>query len=302
MPPIGGLLTTPDLIGILSQSPLESKISTYFFGILWGFGGLGAGLGLRYLGLSLGQSISLGVCAVVGTIVPAIMDKKIELLVTTLPGGIIIVGFLICIIGIILCGYAGVLKENTLTEDQKKVAVKEFSAAKGITLAVLGGVMSACMAFAIKSGAPIATQALKAGTEEVYMNIPIFVFAFAGGFTTNLVYILFFIFRTKSYKGYAVGPPETLYRNFFMTSLSGLMWYGQFFFYAMGTTKMGKFDFASWSIHMASIIIFSNLWGLWLKEWSLVNRKTKKYLWTGISLLILSVFFIGIGNNLAGKV
>jgi L-rhamnose-H+ transport protein len=302
MPPIGGLLTTPDLFGILSQSPIDSKISTYFFGILWGFGGLGAGLGLRYLGLSLGQSISLGVCAVIGTIVPAIMDKKLGLLFTTIPGGIILIGFLICIIGIVLCGYAGVLKDRMLTETQKKESVKEFSAVKGITMAVLGGVMSACMAIAIKSGEPIAAQALRAGTDEVYVNIPIFVFALAGGFTTNLFYTLIFVFRTKSYKGYDIRPPKTLFRNIFMATLSGLMWYGQFFFYGMGTTKMGKFDFASWSIHMASIIIFSNLWGLWLKEWSLVNRKTQIYLWSGISLLILSVFFIGIGNNLAGRV
>ncbi len=302
MPPIGGLLTTPDLFGILNQSPLSSKVWTYLFGILWGFGGLGAGLGLRYLGLSLGQSISLGVCAIVGTLVPAIMDNKIELLVSTVPGGTIMVGFLLCIIGIVFCGYAGVLKDRMLTDDQKKESVKEFSAVKGITMAVLGGAMSACMAIAIKSGGPIAAQAIKAGTDEVFMNIPIFVFALAGGFTTNFVYTLIFIVRTKSYKGYAIRPPETLFRNFSMSILSGLMWYGQFFFYGMGTTKMGKFDFASWSIHMASIIIFSNLWGLWLKEWSLVNRKTQIYLWTGISLLILSVFFIGIGNNMAGKV
>ena len=301
MPLIGGLLTTPDLFGILSQSPLSSKVWTYLFGILWGFGGLGAGLGLRYLGLSLGQSISLGVCAIVGTLVPAFMDKKLAVLVTTIPGGIIMVGFLLCIIGIVFCGYAGVLKDRMLTDDQKKESVKEFSAVKGITMAVLGGVMSACMAIAIKSGEPIAAQALKVGTAEVFMNIPIFVFALAGGFTTNFVYTLIFIFRTKSYKGYAIRPPETLFRNFSMATLSGLMWYGQFFFYGMGTTKMGKFDFASWSIHMASIIIFSNLWGLWLNEWSLVNRKTQIYLWAGISLLILSVFFIGIGNNMAGK-
>jgi L-rhamnose-H+ transport protein len=300
MPPIGGSLTTHNLLGILSQAPGNSLIWTYLFGILWGFGGLGAGLGLRYLGLSLGQSVSLGVCAIVGTIVPAIMDKKIGLLVSTVPGAMIILGFLICLAGIVFCGYAGLLKDRTLTDAQKKESVREFSAVKGLTMAVLGGVMSGCMAIAIKAGAPIARQAVSAGTARVFMNIPIFVLALAGGFTTNFVYSLIFFVRNKSYRDYAARPAGTLSRNYLMAILSGLMWYGQFFFYGMGTTKMGRFDFASWSIHMASIIIFSNLWGLWLKEWTLVGRRAWRYLWSGIVMLIISVILIGVGNSLAG--
>ena len=300
MPTVGGYLTTPDLSAILSQSPGSSLLLTYMFGILWGFGGLGAGLGLRYLGISLGQSISLGVCAIVGTLVPAIMDEKVVLLVSTIPGGIIILGFLVCLTGIVLCGYAGVLKDRLLTDDQKKESVKEFSAVKGLVYAVLGGIMSGCMAIAIKSGGPISIQAINSGTSDVFKNIPIFVLALAGGFTTNFIYTLFYAVRNKSYQDYSIRPPSTLIRNYFMAILSGLMWYGQFFFYGMGVTKMGSFDFASWSIHMASIIIFSNLWGLWLKEWTLVNSKTRNYLWLGISLLMISVILIGIGNNMAG--
>ncbi len=155
MPTVGGYLTTPDLSDILSQSPRSSLFLTYIFGILWGFGGLGAGLGLRYLGNSLGQSISLGVCAIVGTIIPAIMDNKLEMLVTTGPGGIIILGFIVCIIGIVFCGYAGVLKDRMLTNDQKQESVREFSAVKGIFFAVVGGIMSGCMAISIKYGNPI---------------------------------------------------------------------------------------------------------------------------------------------------
>lgn len=273
---------------------------TYMFGVLWGFGGLFAGLGLRYLGLSLGQSISLGVSAIVGTIVPAIIEKKVGMLVSTMPGGVILLGFLMCVVGIAFCGYAGVLKDRLLTEDQKKVSVKEFSVIKGITMAVIGGVMSACMALAIMAGDPIADEAVNAGTAKIFMNIPIFILAFAGGFTTNFIYVMILSVRDKSFGDYILRSRTTLLRNYFLAILSGLMWYGQFFFYGMGSTKMGQYDFASWSIHMASIIIFSNLWGLWLKEWTLVSRRTRMYLWMGILTLILSVIMIGIGNNLAG--
>lgn len=299
MPTVGGLLTTPDLGRILGGSPRNSMVWSYVFGVLWGFGGLMCGLGLRYLGLSLGQSISLGVCAIVGTLVPAIIDKKVVMLVTTIPGGIVLLGFLVCLAGIAFCGYAGVLKERLLTEAEKKESVKEFAAVKGLTLAVLGGVMSACMALAINAGGPIAAAATHAGTAKVFRNIPIFVLALGGGFTTNFICAMILSVRNRSFGNYTLRPTSTLLSNYFLAIISGLMWYGQFFFYGMGTTKMGRFDFASWSIHMASIIIFSNLWGLWLKEWTHVNGQTRVYLWMGILALLISVIVIGIGNNLA---
>ncbi len=299
MPTIGGLLTTPDLWAIFGASPRSTMAGSYAFGVLWGFGGLMCGLGLRYLGLALGQSISLGVCAIVGTLVPAFIDHKVGMLVSTNPGRIVLLGFLVCVAGIACCGFAGVLKERLLTEEQKKESVKEFSAVKGLILAIFGGVMSACMALAINAGHPIADEALKAGTAKVFSNIPIFVFALGGGFTTNFFSAIILSTRNKSFGDYNLRPRSTLLFNYFLSILSGLMWYGQFFFYGMGTTKMGKFDFASWSIHMASIIIFSNLWGLWLKEWAHVNRRTRAYLWLGIITLLISVIMIGIGNNLA---
>ena len=222
MPTVGGLLTTPDLWRILGGSPRNSMAWSYVFGVLWGFGGLMCGLGLRYLGLSLGQSISLGVCAIVGTIVPAIIDKKVVMLVTTIPGGVVLLGFLVCLAGIAFCGYAGVLKERLLTEAQKKESVKEFSAVKGLTLAVLGGVMSACMALAINAGGPIAAQATHAGTAKVFRNIPIFVLALAGGFTTNFICAMILSVRNKSFGNYTLRPTRTLLSNYFLAMLSGL--------------------------------------------------------------------------------
>ncbi|MEC3879521.1 L-rhamnose/proton symporter RhaT [Parapedobacter sp. 10938] len=300
MPTIGGWVTTTDLFDTLRRSPADSKWWTYFFGALWGFGGLMSGLGLRYLGLSLGQSISLGVCAIFGTLVPAYLDGKMGMLVSSLPGIIILVGFILTVVGIGLCGYAGVLKDAELNGDQKKEAVKEFSAVKGLTMAILGGVMSAFMALAINAGEPIAREAVSAGTAVVFMNIPIFVFALAGGFTTNAVYSVIQTVKNRTYSDFTNNPKSIQVRNYFLALLSGVMWYGQYFFYGIGATKMGQYDFASWSLHMAAIIIFSNLWGLWLKEWKLVGKRTLRFLWAGIILLVFAVICIGGGNHLAG--
>jgi len=298
MPTVGGLLTTPDLWRILEEASAHNKAMTYFYGFLWGFGGLLSGLGLRYLGLSLGQSISLGVSAIVGTIVPAILSNKFYLLYSTVSGGIILMGFLICIAGITCCGYAGMLKDKHLSDEEKQYSVKEFSALKGFTVAVLGGVFSACMALAIHAGRSIADAAADQGTASVFVNIPIFVLALSGGFSSNAIYNLITSIRNRTFGDYSIRPRRVLYRNYALATLSGLMWYGQFFFYGMGATKMGDYEFASWSIHMSSIIIFSNLWGISLGEWKLVDRRTSWCLWIGIALLISSVLIIGWGNHM----
>jgi len=299
MPTVGGMITTPDLWGILRASPLDGMLGAYVFGALWGFGGLMCGLALRFLGLSLGQSISLGVCAIVGTLVPAILEGKIGLLVSTVPGFVVLLGFVVCLIGIALCGYAGVLKEQRLTDDQKKEAIKDFALVKGILVAVFGGIMSASMALAFTAGKPIALAAVDAGTSDVFKNMPLLVLALAGGFTTNVISTMIITARKKAFGDYVVQPSSTLLLNYFLAVISGVMWYGQYFFFGTGCTKMGDYSYAGWSIFMAAIIIFSNFWGLLLKEWKLVDSRTRAYLWAGILALIVSVIMIGVGDGLA---
>jgi L-rhamnose-H+ transport protein len=302
MPPVAAMLTTPDVMGVIRQSPVSSVVGAYIFGALWGFGGLMCGLALRYLGLSLGQSISLGVCSIVGTLVPAAIQGKIGLLVTTKPGLVVLLGFLVCLVGTALCGYAGVLKERMLTDEQKKESVKDFALGKGITVAVLGGIMSASMAFAFTAGAPMAAVAVKVGAPEFFKNMTMLIFALAGGFTTNFISTMIITAKKKAFGDYVVQPRSTLCFNYFLAVVSGVLWYGQYFSFGTGTTKMGEYSYAGWSIFMAAIIIFSNLWGLVLKEWKLVDTKTRLYLWLGIIALVVSVIMIGVGDGLARRV
>jgi len=299
MPTVAGLLTTPDLWSILRGSPLVNMLGAYVFGALWGFGGLMCGLALRYLGLSLGQSISLGVCSIVGTLAPAAIEGKIGLLVSTLPGLVVLLGFLVCLVGTALCGYAGVRKEQMLSDAEKKQAIKDFSLVKGITFAVLGGIMSASMAFAFTAGSPIAALAVKTGTADFFKNMPLLVFALAGGFTTNFITTMIVIGRKKAFGDFVVRPPSIWLLNYFLAIVSGILWYGQWFSFGTGTTKMGEYSYAGWSIFMAAIIIFSNLWGVVLKEWRGVDAKTRLYLWSGIAALVVSVVMIGVGDGLA---
>jgi L-rhamnose-H+ transport protein len=304
MPTVAGLITTPDLWGILRASPASSMFWAYLCGAMWGFGGLMCGMALRFLGLSLGQSISLGVCSIVGTLVPAAIEGKLYLLYTTTPGIIVLLGFFVCLLGIGLCGYAGVLKEKQMGGPEKKEkseSIQEYAFFKGLLVAIFGGIMSASMAFAFTWGKPIADTALKAHTIDVFKNMPILVLALAGGFTTNFISTMIITAKKKAFGDYVVRPRSTLMMNYFLAVISGILWYGQWFTFGMGTTKMGDYSYAGWSIFMAAIIIFSNGWGLLLKEWKQVDSKTLRYLWLGILVLIISVIMIGIGDGLARR-
>lgn len=299
MPSLVAAFTVPDLWAVLSGTEPEIVGKVYLFGVLWGIGGLTFGLSMRYLGMSLGYAVTLGFCAAFGTLVPPIAEREFLGMFTSPSGQAILSGVVICLVGISICGWAGIRKERELTDKQKKETIREFSLLKGFAVAIFAGVMSACMAIAFYVGEPIVVAAQEAGT-EIFQNNPIYIIAMAGGFTTNFVWCMILNVKNKSIRDYLSGSAGFLAANYILASLAGVIWYGQFFFYGMGTAIIGKqYQFSSWTIHMAFIIVFGNLWGIYFKEWKGVRRKTLMLVCTGILVLILSTLVIGWGNYLA---
>jgi len=283
-----------ELISIINESPVSAKLMASLFGILWGFGGLTFGLSLRYLGVALGQSIALGLCAAFGTLLPPIIAGQ-NLFSTT--GGILtVIGVAITVAGIIIIGYAGSLKSREMTEEEKKAAVKEFALKKGILIAIFAGIMSACFNFGFEAGKPIEEVALSHGTNPLFQKNPSLIFILLGGFLTNLFYCGFLNIRNKTYKDYYTVSGSLLLNNLFFTFLAGLLWFLQFHFFGMGSSKLpaGMAVFG-WSILMALNIAISNIWGIILKEWKGVGRKTIIVLIIGIIVLILSTFVVKLG-------
>ena len=297
-PLLAAWILVPDLVAVFENSPLANIVWSYIYGALWGIGALTFGLTMRYLGLSLGYAMSLGFCTTFGTLIPPIYYGDFSELITTLSGWVILSGIGVCLGGIALCGWAGVRKESELTEQEKKASVQEYALGKGVLVAVIAGVMSACFAFGIAAGEPIAEQALKAGAPELFQNSPIFIFICLGGFTTNLIYCLFLNWRNRSLKDYVSGSAGRLTANYGWVTLAGLLWYSQFLFYGMGETQMGRFGFTSFSLHMAFIIVFANLWGIICREWTGASGKTWALVWAGIVVLIASTIVISYGNHL----
>lgn len=297
MPLLLSLLTVPRVGQVLRSAPASSMLWCYLFGVLWGIGGLTFGLSVRYLGMSLGYAIALGFCAAFGTIIPPIYSGEFGGLVTSLSGLITLAGVVVCLAGIAICGWAGMLKERELSVEQKRQSVAEFDFVKGLWVAVFAGVMSACMAFGISAGEPIAELAVKHGTHPLWQNSPVFVFIFAGGFTTNFLWCVFLNARNRSAANY-VDRRTPLAVNYIFSILAGVTWYLQFMFYGMGKTRMGEYDFSSWTIHMAFIIVFSNVWGILLHEWKGAGRRTIRLVCLGIAVLIASTLVVGLGNYL----
>jgi L-rhamnose-H+ transport protein len=331
-PVLLALCLTHNTFGVLQQQTADTLCWTYFFGLLWGFGGLTFGLTMRYLGMSLGMGVALGYCAAFGTLLPPIfktlwpsvpVDENINQIASSTSGQITLFGVFVCLIGILIAAYAGLTKEREMGHVEKTDAIAEFNFRKGILVATFSGIMSACFSFALTAGKPINAASALAGTPTLWTGLPKLVVVLLGGFTTNFCWCALLNIKNRSaYQYFAakvrqqsddlndsravqsapISPQADstipLVRNYFFSAAAGTIWYFQFFFYTMGETQMGKYGFASWTLHMASIIIFSTMWGLIFHEWQGTSRKARGFLAVGISSLILSTIIIGCGTYL----
>lgn len=333
----------PDLWPVLHASPSSTLFFSYFWGFLWGFGALTFGLSIRYLGIALGYPIALGLCTVFGTLMPPIFSGEIGGIARQTSGQFILLGIGICVLGIIFSGLAGRSKEQELSEEEKKQTVEEFHYGKGLVVSIFAGIMSACFAYGLAAGKPIAQIAQAKLTLEhrsdLWQNLPVLVVVLLGGFTSNFFWCVFLLVRNRSANQYmgtpaptetpmdapsdaasAVPPPAlaefhphpatskglqslrlytmTLTVNYVLAAAAGIIWYFQFFFYSMGQTEMGKYDFSSWTLHMASIIIFSTFWGIAIHEWRGTSLRTRGLVAIGLALLVASTLVVGYGNYL----
>jgi L-rhamnose-H+ transport protein len=305
-------LQTNDLLAVLGEAPRAAIFWPIVFGMLWGFGGLTYGLTMRYLGLSLGMAVVLGLCTVFGTLIPPIFTGAFgPTLLQTTNGKIILLGLGITLLGIIVVAFAGARKDVSLSPEQKAAAVAEFNFRKGVGVAVFSGIMSSCFAFGLAAGEPIKAISAAHGTGPLWTGLPVLCLVMAGGLVTNGLWCLWLIARNRSAGQWlgcsapatravaaeatrAAGPP--LLANFLLCALAGTTWYFQFFFYTMGESQMGRFGFSSWTLHMASIIIFGTLWGFALREWRDAAPGVRRMVWSGVALLVGATLVIGYGN------
>jgi len=293
-------LRTNDLLGVLAATPRETLAWCWFWGAMWGFGGLTFGLTMRYLGLSLGMAVALGLTTVIGTMGPPIFHGTIGDIASKTSGQLTLLGIAITLAGIIIVAKAGQAKSAEMGDDSAQ-GVAEFDLKKGLLIAIFSGCLSGCFAWGLDAGQPIRDLTLAAGTDPLSQGLPVLCVVLLGGLTTNAVWCAYLIIKNRSAGQFigATSAPVPLLRNWLWAALGGTLWYGQFFFYTMGESQMGKYGFSSWTLHMASIILFSTLWGFALKEWLGASSRTRRLVWGGIGVLIGATVIIGGGNMLA---
>ena len=290
-------VVSPRVLGILSATETRTLALCYLFGAMWGFGGLTWGLMIRYLGVGLGLAVGSGLCASAGTLIPPAFLGELGGLFRSASGQATLAGVLIALAGIVMVGMAGMSKERELPEEEKKKAVAEFDFRKGMTVAVFSGVMSAGMAFGLRSGGGIEQAAVAMGTSAIWKGIPVLVVVLLGGLTVNAIWCLYLNAKNGTAGDYArAGAP--LAANYQFAGLAGLVWCLQFVFFKIADAKIGELAFAGWTVLMSSQIVFSTLLGIGLGEWRGVSRRTRALLASSLAMLVLSLLVIGYGNKL----
>lgn len=297
-----------NLPAILLETPHSTVFWCYLFGVLWGFGGLTFGLTMRYLGMSLGMAVALGYCAAFGTLMPPIVQGVFaSQILATSSGILILIGVGICLIGIGVAGMAGISKERELPPDKRTEIIREFNLKKGLLVASFCGIMSACFSYGLAAGGPVRKIAERYGAPPLWQGLPILILVLAGGFTTNIVWCVILHARNRTGTQYfqqqnsqsGGTAPVPLVLNYILCAVAGFTWYFQFFFYTMGEAQMGTYRFSSWTLHMASIMIFGTLWGLALREWKGSGPRTMRLLAASVAVLVASTLVVGYGNYLS---
>ncbi|MCK9342853.1 MAG: L-rhamnose/proton symporter RhaT [Massilibacteroides sp.] len=288
-PFLGSLLGIPADHSLLEILSAGGAGESFFYGILWGVGGLTFGLSMRYLGIALGQSIALGTCAGFGTLFPALLNG------TDLfhgEGFVLLIGVSLTLAGIAVIGYAGSLRASMMTDEEKKAAIKDFALTKGLIVALLAGIMSACFNLGLEAGTPIVDKAKALGANNLFALNPVIFLVTMGGFVTNALYCLFQNFKNHTFSDYTKVTASEGINNLLFCLLAGGLWYSQFFGLGMGKSFFADSPIMlafSWSILMSLNVLFSNLWGLFLKEWKGANRATLTTLILGMLILIFSL-------------
>jgi len=292
--PIGvSLILLPSFPAFYSSIDPHLLLKIALFGAMWGVGNVSYGLTMRHLGMSMGIGIAIGVTLVVGTLMPPILDGQAAMLFSTRAGQLTLAGVLVALIGVAIVSYAGHQKEQQLSGE-----VREFNVKLGLLLAVLCGIFSSGMGFAIHAAQPMEAAALHLGVNPLYAALPSYVIIMGGGAVINLSYCFIRLAALKrlSVRADLSQPGPTLLRNGLLAATGGIMWYLQFFFYAWGAANVPQnLSYVNWMLHMSMYVLCGGIVGLALGEWKGVGTRPLRLLWAGILVIIAAANLVGLG-------
>lgn len=283
----------PDFWAYFSSFSFKILIPVFLFGAMWGIGNVNYGLTMRYLGMSMGIGIAIGVTLIIGTLMTPVLEGKFSVLTGTPGGRLTLLGVLVAVIGVAIVSYAGLLKERACG-----ICAEEFNLKKGLILAVMCGIFSAGMSFAMNAAKPMHDSAAALGINPLYVALPSYVVIMGGGAIVNLGYCITRLCLKKdlSFKNDMSVAKGLLVSNALFAILGGVMWYFQFFFYAWGHANIpSEYGYMSWMLHMSFYVLCGGIVGLVLKEWLGVGKRPVGILCIGILIIVLAANIVGMG-------
>lgn len=293
VPLIASWVFCPGFMEVLAGVPSATLTGIFLLGIVYGICNLTFGLSLRYLGVSLGFSLSLGLMMILGTIIPPAIDGRLTILLQQSGGTMLIAGLLIATVGIGLSGYAGYRKDKAAGPE----ANSELDFKKGLILVFFVGITGASQALGIEQGNGIAASLVAAGVNPLFQTLPVFILLFGGSFVATAIWCLFLSAKNKNLNAFAKAEEIAVTKNYVYCSLAGFLWFINFIFYGMGKSRMGEISFTAWGIMMSLTIVFATLWGLYRGEWKVADRTTKGWMYAGLVVLIAASFIIGMSGG-----
>lgn len=293
VPLVSCLVFCPGFVEVLARVPATTMGWIFFLGFIYGFSNLTFGLSLRYLGLSLGFTLSLGLMMILGTIIPPAVNGKLDLLLQQSGGTMLIVGLLVAAIGIAMSGYAGYRKDKSAGPE----ANSELDFGKGILLVLFVGVTGASQALGVEQGAGVSADLVAAGIDPLFQTLPVFFVLFGGAFLATAIWCLGLSGKNGNLKAFVETEEIAVSRNYLFCGLAGFLWFVNFIFYGMGKSRMGEFSFTAWGILMSLTIVFATLWGLYRGEWKVADLRTKAWMYAGLVVLVAASFIIGMSGG-----
>ncbi len=282
-------LFVKDFTVLMSAVAFGDFMKIFLLGAAYGIGSITFGLSMRYLGLSLGYALSLGLMAAIGTLVPPLIDGSFGKLLETTSGNMVLAGIVVALLGIAGIGYAGYRKDQMTETDENS----EFNFNKGLIAVVMTGIMGSAMSLGINEGASISVMAEQMGTDPLYSSNATMFILLLGTFLTTLVWCFYLMISNNTLKDYVSFDAATTLKNLGLTFLAGFLWYLQFIFFGMGKSKMGEYSFAAWGILMAFIIVIAMFWGMYKGEWNGVTPGVKRVMFISLGVIVIGSFIIG---------
>ncbi|MGI3451039.1 L-rhamnose/proton symporter RhaT [Citrobacter arsenatis] len=293
LPWLVSAILLPDFWTYYSSFSASTLLPVFLFGAMWGIGNINYGLTMRYLGMSMGIGIAIGITLIVGTLMTPIIAGKFDVLIGTPGGRMTLLGVLVALIGVAIVTRAGQLKERKMG-----IKAEEFNLKKGLILAVMCGFFSAGMSFAMDAAKPMHEAAAALGIDPLYVALPSYVVIMAGGAVINLGYCFIRLAKMKNLSvkaDFSLAKPLII-SNILFSALAGLMWYLQFFFYAWGHAKIpAQYDYMSWMLHMSFYVLCGGIVGLIMKEWSNAGQRPVSVLSLGCVVIIVAANIVGLG-------